>query len=111
MADCPHSPGVYDELHIASTTLTFRPGEQLWEKELCRVFPHEKRAIRSFLQLCKRSVAGFLPGVIWRSIRSPILRGWLKSLLLGPSRKLREKSVEEALDPLSSDPRLKGVLS
>ena len=114
MADCPVSPGVYDEVTICGERpifLSLRPGEGAWLSEFIRAFPHEDGAIRTFLSLCKQSAGGFLPGVIWRSISSPTLSHWLKGWMTSGQRIFQGSTVLETMGSLTSDSSLVGALS
>lgn len=114
MADCPHAPGIYDEVTIGGEKpicLKLRPGEGAWASELIRAFPGEEKAVRRFLELCKQSTGVFLPGVIWRSISSPTLSRWLKRMMTAGQRPFQVSTVDQALAPVTSDRQLVGALS
>ena len=63
MADCPHTPGVYDEVNVNSdgTCLSLRPGEGSWEAELCRAFPAEVPSQIEILPECSSDNTAHAP--------------------------------------------------
>jgi all-trans-retinol 13,14-reductase len=114
MADCPHAPGIYDEVTIGGDRpicLKLRPGEGAWTAELIRAFPGEEKAVRRFLKLCKQSAGVFLPDIIWRSISSPTLSRWLRRLMTAAQRPFQSRTADEVLAPLTSNRQLVGALS
>ena len=61
---------------------------------------HQAAAIHSFKELCKASAGGFLPGVIWRSIASPMLQRLLRGPMLSALRHFQQQTVAQALQQL-----------
>ena len=77
LADCPHFPGIYDEVTFQSDgrCMRFSPGEEAWRMEYKRHFPGCEGVIDAFREACIAHAPTFLPSVIWRSPLEEVSNG------------------------------------
>ena len=102
LADCPVSPGVYDEAIFASDgrVLRFCPGEAAWLQEYARKFPGCERIVGRFREACTAHAPTFLPSAFWRTLRSRFLRRLTAGLMTKPARVANRTTAEAALATL-----------